>query len=158
MAVVRDENDLRLLPHETRRQRPTVMKATEMKALTKEVRFCADIENVKTRHVIFVTFPCVKTTSLGQDAHMATNAVRHVEAEEKPSKKSKKGGAKGSVVLFKESTQLGCASQGSYRRKSILREEGKLGSKNAVKFSKGTWHHRKISGQKGSIARNYSKV
>ena len=33
---------------------------------------------------------------------------RHLEAEGKPSRKSKKGGAKGSVALLKESTQLGC--------------------------------------------------
>ena len=33
---------------------------------------------------------------------------RHVEADEKPSKKSKKGGAKGSVALLKESIQLRC--------------------------------------------------
>ena len=69
---------------------------------------------------------------------------RHVEAEEKPSKKSKKGGAKGSIALLKESTQLGCVSQDSYSRTSILRDKGKLGSKHAVKFSKGTRHQIKI--------------
>ena len=52
---------------------------------------------------------------------------RHVKAEEKPSKKSKKGGAKGSVALIKESISLGCVSQDSYPRKSILRKEGKHG-------------------------------
>ena len=36
---------------------------------------------------------------------------RHVEADEKPSKKSKKGGAKGSVALLNESAQLGCISR-----------------------------------------------
>ena len=55
---------------------------------------------------------------------------RHVEAEGKPNKKSKTSDAKGSVALSNESTQLGCASQGSYPRKSILRELGMLGSKN----------------------------
>ena len=69
--------------------------------------------------------------------------------EEKPSKKSKKGGAKGSVALVKESTQLGCVSQDSHPRKSILREQGKLGSKHTVKFSKGTWHQIKIRERKG---------
>ena len=44
---------------------------------------------------------------------------RHVEAEEKSSKKSKKGGAKGSVALLKESAQLGCVSQDSYPRSSF---------------------------------------
>ena len=73
---------------------------------------------------------------------------RHVEGDEKPSKKSKKGGAKGSVVFFKEFTQLCCVSQDSYPRKSILRKERKLGSKHAVKFSKGTWHQHKIRERK----------
>ena len=62
---------------------------------------------------------------------------RHVEAEEKPSKKSEKRWCKGSVALLKESTQLGCVSQDSYPRKSLLREQGKFGSKHAVKFSTG---------------------
>ena len=52
---------------------------------------------------------------------------RHVEAEEKTSRKSKKDGAKGSVALLKESARLGCVSQDSYPRNSILRERGKLG-------------------------------
>ena len=40
-------------------------------------------------------------------------------------------------------------SQDSYPRKSILREPGMLGSKHAVKFSKGTWHQIKIRARKG---------
>ena len=60
---------------------------------------------------------------------------RHVEAEEKPSNKSKKGGAKASVAL-KEDGQLGCVSQDSHPRKSILRKAGTLGSNQAVNFSK----------------------
>ena len=59
---------------------------------------------------------------------------RHVEAKEKSSKQSKKGGARGSVALLKECTQVGCAAQGSYPRKSVLREPGMLESKHAVKF------------------------
>ena len=45
---------------------------------------------------------------------------------------------------MKECTQVGCVSQDPFPRKSILREERKLGSKHAVKFSKGTEHHKKI--------------
>ena len=37
VAVVRDEKDDRLLPHQIRRQRLTVKEATETKAPTKEV-------------------------------------------------------------------------------------------------------------------------
>ena len=84
---------------------------------------------------------------------------RHVEAEGKPNKRSKKGGAKGAVATWKESIQVGCVSQDSYPRTSIIpREPGKLGTKHAVKFCKGTWHQKFNSGKKGSIARNYPKV
>ena len=76
-------------------------------------------------------------------------SFRHVEAGETPSKRSKKGGARGSVAILKEATQLGCVSQDSHPRKSIQREPGKLGSKHAVKFSKGTWHQIKIRETKG---------
>ena len=51
---------------------------------------------------------------------------RHVEAEGKPNKKSKKGGAKRSVAILKESFPLGCVSQDSYPRKSIPREQGRI--------------------------------
>ena len=44
---------------------------------------------------------------------------RHVE----PSKQSKKSGAKGSVALLTESTQLGCASQDCHPKQSIPRKE-----------------------------------
>ena len=40
-------------------------------------------------------------------------------------------------------------TEDSYPKKFILREEGKLGSKHAVKFSKGTWHQIKIRERKG---------
>ena len=75
---------------------------------------------------------------------------RHVEAEGKPHRRSRKGGAKGSVAILKESFQLGCVSQDSYPRKSILREPGRLESKHAVKFSKRTWHQIKIRERKGA--------
>ena len=78
------------------------------------VRFvCRKGNSVKTRHVSFGIFPCVKSTSLKEDAYMAINATfRHVEAEGKPSNKSKKGGAKGSVATMKESCTIGlCISR-----------------------------------------------
>ena len=65
---------------------------------------------------------------------------RHVEVDVQPGKKSKKSGGKGSVAFLKESRQLGCVSQDSYPRRSILREKGKLGSSHSVKFSMGTRH------------------
>ena len=74
---------------------------------------------------------------------------RHVEAEEKQSKKVKERWCeKDSVAILNESTQLGCVSQDSCPRK-ILRETGKLGSKHAFKFSKGTWHQIETRERKG---------
>ena len=45
--------------------------------------------------------------------------LRHVEAEEKPSKKSTKGDARGSVAFLKGSTRLGCVSQDSFPGRSL---------------------------------------
>ena len=44
---------------------------------------------------------------------------------------------------------MGCVSQNSYPRKSIPRQKGKSRSKREVKFSKGTWHTKKIPESKG---------
>ena len=124
-AVVRDEKDDRLLPHQIRRRRLTVKKATDMKVLTKEVRFCADTKIVQKKK----TSCKFLASSLNPDAHMAINPDFDLLRQRKiPAKKSKKGGAKGSVALLKE-------SQDSYSRKFSSREKGKLGSKHAVKFS-----------------------
>ena len=60
----------------------------------------------------------------------------HIEAGGQPSKRPKKGGAKGSVALLKETCQLGCMSHDSPQRKSILRENGKLRSNHTLKLSK----------------------
>ena len=75
-------------------------------------------------------------TSLNQDARIET------KADEKPSKKYKKSGAKGSLALLKEPFQLVCVSQDSYPRFSMLRKEGTLGSNHAVKLSKDTLHQK----------------
>ena len=83
---------------------------------------------------------------------------QHVEAEGgKPSKKSKKGGAKGSVAILQESLQLSSVSQDSYPRKSLQREPENLGSKHAVKFSQGTWHQMKTRERKGASRRIIKK-
>ena len=85
---------------------------------------------------------------------------RRVEADEKPSKKSKEGGAKGSVALLKGSIQLNCVSQDPHPRKSILRKEWKLGSNHTVKSPEalGTKFFGGKKGKKGSTARNFSIV
>ena len=74
---------------------------------------------------------------------------RHTEVDSQPCKRSKKGGAKGSVTLLKETIQLGCMSHDCPQRQSIPREYGKLGSNHTVKFSKTTMRHAKNSGKKG---------
>ena len=37
---------------------------------------------------------------------------------------------------------MGCVSQDSHARKSLLRKEGNFDQKHAVEFSKGTWHQK----------------
>ena len=81
----------------------------------------------KIRHVVTGILPCENYKSETGCMYGKRCHFRHVEAEETPSKKSKNGVAKGSVALFKESSQLGCVSRDSHPRKSILRKEGKLG-------------------------------
>ena len=110
-------------------------------------------ESARTRHVVLGTLPCVSI--LNQDANVAKIATLRVG---QPRKKSKKSGVQGSVALLKESFHLGCVSQDSHQSKCNPRKEGQLGSNHTVKFSKGTWHHKKNSGNKGSIARRHSKV
>ena len=92
-------------------------KATERKVLTREIRLYADTENFlkkKNRRVNSGILPCVRITGLKKGCIYGDKCrFRHVDAEEQPNKKSKKGGAKGSVAILNESTQLGCVSQDS---------------------------------------------
>ena len=82
---------------------------------------------------------------------------RHVEAEVTSSKKSKKCGAK-DQLRYEGVFSIGLCISRFLSEKSVLREEGKLGSKHAVKFSKGTRHQIKIRERKGSIVRYYPKA
>ena len=70
---------------------------------------------------------------------------------------SEKGGASGSVALLKESIQMGCVSQDSFPRMSILKKE-KIGFKIRRHILQGHLAPSKKSGKKGSIARYYPKV
>ena len=82
---------------------------------------------------------------------MATSFICDMlRQKERLARSRRKGGAKGSVAILKESVHLGCVSQHSYPRKSTLCEPGMLGSKHTVKFSKGTWHQNKIRERNGS--------
>ena len=143
-ARIIEQKDGCPLPHQIRRPRLTErerylkkVQAIEEKAIqTKGAEFRADVENVKYQSCNYWHPHVCENTSLRQDASVATNAnFRHVETEERPSNKSKTGGAKGSVAFLRGSFQLGCVSQDSDPRKSIPRKQGKLGSNDAFKFS-----------------------
>ena len=150
VAELRDEKDDRPLPHQIRRPRLTARKknlqnnqATEMKDKRSKIpcryRSCNNLSCGYWHLPVCQNYRCNTGCTFCDKCRF-----RHVEAEEKPSKKSKKGGAKGSVALLKESFQVGCVSQDSHPRKSIPRKEGRLASNRTVKFSKGAWHHIKI--------------
>ena len=74
-----------------------------------------------------------------------------------PAKHSKKSGVQDQLPHWRVFANGLCVSQVSHPRKSIPRKEGKMGSDHEFTFSKGTWPQQN-SGNKGSIARNHSKV
>ena len=160
MAEHRDEKGNRPLPHQVRRPRLTASEknaqknqATGMKALqTKGAKFRADTENCNNPSCSCWHPPvCLNYKSETGCKFGNKCDFRHVEADKKPSRKSKKGGAKGPVALLKESTQLCCVSQDSFRQNLFY-----------VKKENWTKSHRQIlqkhlaqnenSGRKGSIA------
>ena len=99
-------------------------------------------ETFKIRRVVIDIFPCVTTSVQIQDAHMVIIAsFRHLALEGKPNKKSKKGGAKGSVAMLKDLTQMNCVSHDPHPKESILRKESQLESIHRIQFSRSTWHH-----------------
>ena len=159
VTEVGDEKGDRLLPHPIQRQNrltarnknPHRDQAINRKTRKTKMKFHADSNSVKKKSVMWILASshvselqvwkgCVR----GDKCHF-----RHVEAEGKPNKKSKKGGAKGSVAILKESIQLGCVSPNFNPRKSIPREPGKLAVKHSAKFSKGTWHQIRTRERKG---------
>ena len=159
VSEVRDEKDNRPLLHQIRRPRKTDGEGenpskesgnrdeSSSDKRSKIPRRCANCSNPSC--VFWHPSVCQNCKSKTRCTFGNKGFFRHVEAEEKPSKKSKKGGARGSVALLKESAQFGCVFQDSHLRKSILREERKFGTKRAVKFSKGTWHQIKMRERKG---------
>ena len=151
VAVIKDQKDDRFLPHPTRRQsRLTGEKSNKEENSDKRSQILCRYKKCKNPSCKFWHLPVrqnyksEKGCAYGDRRHF-----RRVEAEGKPNKKSKKGCAKGSVAILKESFQLGCVSQDSCPRTSIQREPGRLGSKHAAKFSKGTWHQIKIRERTG---------
>ena len=125
-AKARDEKDDRLLLASIRRQnrldgegqKSSQGSDSKQESSWTRVKFHADSNSIKTRHVssrhplVCQNYKSEKGCIYGDKCHF-----RHVEAEGRPSKKSKQGGAKGSVAILKESFQLGCVSQDAYPRK-----------------------------------------
>ena len=106
-AMVRGKKDDRPLPHQVRRPRLTAREkisqkhqATEMKALqTNGAKFRAVTKKKETPSSSLWHPPvCQNYKSETGCKFGRTCFFRHVEAEEKPNKKSKEGGAKGSVA------------------------------------------------------------
>ena len=83
---------------------------------------------------------------------------RHVEAEEKPSKKSKKGGAKGSVALLEGVNTVGLCISRFLSEKVRSAWRRKIGVETRRQILQGDLAPSKHSGKKGSIARNYQKM
>ena len=113
-----------LLLHPMRIQRLTRNDRTaDEQAMQKKDRFLCRFRTKCAifRHVIVGIIPCVTITTLKQYPNMAIIANTDIDAEEKPSKKSKKRSAEGSVALLKETIQMVCVSQDSYPKMCILR-------------------------------------
>ena len=109
VAKVRDEKDDRLLLHPFRRQNRLTArdKQREESSLDKSEIPCR-YKHGKNPSCRFGHPPvCQNYKSETGCKFGRTCFLRHVEAKGKPSKKSKRGGAKGSVASLKESTQLG---------------------------------------------------
>ena len=123
--------------------------AINRKTRKTRVKFRADSDSVKIRHVGSGILPCIKITIQEKDANLATNAISDMLRNTSSPTRSRRKVVRKDQLFFLESTQLGCVSQDSHPRKSVLREPGNLGSKHTVKFSKGTWHQIKIRERKG---------
>ena len=116
-------------------------------------------ERVQNRCVTSGTLPCANITSLNPDACMVTSvSFLHTEAGGQPSKKSKKGGSRGSLALLQENIQFGCVSHDGPQRKSVLRENGKVWIELHSQFLKEHEASRENTGKERSIAGNHSQV
>ena len=105
--------------------------ATERKALqTKRSEIPCRYKKIKTLHVNVGALLCVKTTSLKTRCKFGgTCFFRHVEADEKPSKKSKKGGAKWCSCIIERVHTTGLCISRFWSEKVE-----KWGSRHAGKF------------------------
>ena len=118
----RVEKDDRPLPHQDRRPRltareknPQKIQATEMKALNKRSKNPCRYRNWNNPSCNYWRPPECQNYKSKKGCTCGRKCFfRKVEAEEKPSKKSKKGGAKGAVASLKSSVTIGlCVSRSS---------------------------------------------
>ena len=133
--LINKKND-RSLPHQIRRQ-PKMERANpnhlskKMKVLLmKETRFNVNGEIAPIRRVVTDILPCVRITFQKHDAEANIAFFRHVELEEKPNKKSKKGGAKRSVAMLKELAQMNCVSQDPHPKEIYSTERRTIGNQS----------------------------
>ena len=144
---------------QTELQNELKVQATEEKSLQiKGAEFRADIQTLINRHVILGTLPCVKITSLRQDASMATNAISDMFRRRRSPARSQRMVVRKDQLLVKEVYTIGlCVSRFS-SEKVCSTERWKIRIKSRCQIQQGHVAPKINSGKKGSIARNYSKV
>ena len=153
----RDKKDDRLLLHPIRRQnRPMARdknphrdQAINRKALWTRVKFHANSNSVKIRHINSGIFPCVWITSLKMMCYMATNAISDMLMQkERPAKKSKKVGARDQLHYWRVYTIGLCISR-FLSEKVYSTWTRKIGIKARRQSLQGHLHRIKIREWKG---------
>ena len=131
-----EQKDDRPLPHHIRRPRltaryPQKVQATEEKALqTKGAESRADTEHVITRHVVFGIHPCVKITSLIQDAFLAINVIFDMLRQRRsPSRSQPKVVQKDPLLYWRSLKTIGLCVSRFLSEKFYSTWEGKNGIK-----------------------------
>ena len=96
---------------------------------------------------------CCDYMSGNRCIHGSNCLYQHVDAEEKPSKKSKKESTQGAIAILKEKKVQGCVSQNSDPKKSILRQivHTRLNASEGhdLTFSRRTWYEIQCQERKG---------
>ena len=160
-ARLTEQKDDRPLPHQIRRPRLTErersfqkVEATEEKALQTK-----GAESREPYRKCYYPSCNYWHPPVCQDYKSETGCTygnkcffRHVEAEEKPSNKSKKGGAKGSVALLR-SLYKWVVCLKSLIRETLSTERRKIGIKSRRQILQGHVAPKKNSGKKGSLWR-----
>ena len=127
-----------------------IARTAEGRVLTKELEFLVHGEQKKKKSSCGFRHPpvCVNYKSEIGCSYEKRCQYRHVDAEEKSSKRSKKESTQGAVAILDP-------------KKSILWKDGELGSNasagRTVIYSAGTWYQMRIRERKGSSRRIIQK-